>query len=93
MENKIPFHVKMESLGSNSNTKATSGGMSPYSSGVSGLQPGAPSPSSSHHGGSRLPSPAQASTHHLATPPPAHIGSYSSLGEWLIRFLSSPGCL
>ncbi|XP_042234352.1 ETS domain-containing protein Elk-3-like isoform X3 [Homarus americanus] len=79
MENKIPFHVKMESLGSNSNTKVASGGMSPYSPSASGLQPGAPSPSGSHPGGSRLPSPAQASTHHLATPPPAHIGSYSSL--------------
>lgn len=80
-ESKIPFHVKMESLGSNNSCKASAGGMSPYSPGASTLQPGAPSPSSSHHGGggSRLSSPAHVPTHHLATPPPAHIGSYSSL--------------
>ncbi|XP_047485671.1 ETS domain-containing protein Elk-4-like isoform X2 [Penaeus chinensis] len=81
MENKIPFHVKMESLGSNSSAKPPAGGgMSPYSPGGSGLQPGAPSPSSSHQGSSRLPSPAHAPTHPLTTPPPAHIGSYPSLG-------------
>ncbi|XP_066980790.1 ETS domain-containing protein Elk-3-like isoform X2 [Macrobrachium rosenbergii] len=80
-ESKIPFHVKMESLGTNNTCKASTGGMSPYSPGASSLQPGAPSPSSSsHHGGSRLPSPAHAPPHHLATPPPAHIGSYTSIG-------------
>lgn len=84
MENKIPFHVKMESLGGSSAPQyktepGTGGGMSPYSPAASGLQPGAPSPVP-HHGGARLPSPAHAPPHHLTSPPPAHIGSYSSLG-------------
>lgn len=82
MENKIPFHVKMESLGGSGAPPAVKreGGMSPYSPGASGLQPGAPSPAGAHHGGSRLPSPAHVGPPHLTSPPPAHIGSYSSLG-------------
>lgn len=82
MENKIPFHVKMESLGGTScpPTIKQQPPQSPYSPGASGMQPGAPSPVASHHGGSRLPSPAHVPPHHLTSPPPAHIGSYSSLG-------------
>ncbi|CAL4094685.1 unnamed protein product [Meganyctiphanes norvegica] len=86
MENKIPFHVKMESMGSGGSPASSKphGSMSPYSPhSHSGLQPGAPSPSSStptHHGSARMPSPAHAPQHHIATPPPAHIGSYPSLG-------------
>ncbi|XP_076042981.1 uncharacterized protein LOC143026453 isoform X2 [Oratosquilla oratoria] len=91
METKIPFHVKMESLGSPS-TSSPGGGVSkgpasPYSSSSSSaltLTPGAPSPNSQAPSHPRLASPSHMShaapPHHLATPPPAHISSYSTLG-------------
>ena len=76
----------MESLGSN---KCSPGSMSPYSPSVSQASPmhhqssgGGASPSnSSMHNVPRITSPGQSQQHTMATPPPAHIGSYPVLSE------------